>query len=370
MRALILVCLALGLAGCAPNRDYTPIQPAAAKVGTLYPIFTGTTRGQHPDGSYGAERSERLQLLELTVSVPPTHQPGELRFGYDRADPNTDFVLAERRSYSGAAAFRTRVGEQMRTRPAGQRDITVFVHGYNSTQIETAYRMAQIAHDLGSNGVQAIYSWPSRGRPLGYVYDSDSMIFARDGLERYLRMLSSTNPDRLVLVAHSMGSTLAMETLRQMDHKDPGWPARNIDAVILMSPDLDVQIFSVQMRGLSAVPNPFVVFSSSKDRALNISARLRGTANRERLGSIRSLDEVGDLPIEVVDITDFSSSAASSHFTAVTSPEMLEILIDARESARILDTEDASLVELVTGETIADEHGSYRVRLDNPETSR
>ena len=98
----------------------------------------------------------------------------------------------------------------------GDRDAVIYVHGFNNTFSEGLYRIAQLSKDLDMPGVTAHYSWPSAGNPLGYVADRDSSLFARDGLERLMQEVVASGAERIVLVAHSMGSALTMEALRQI----------------------------------------------------------------------------------------------------------------------------------------------------------
>lgn len=346
MRLAFILCAVLALGGCI-DRSYTPSVPGALAVGTPYSVFAATTRARKADGSYGYGRSDAMHLLEMTVSIPPTHTPGSLEYAYARPDPATQFTIAERQVFDTPGAFQDRLTETLKSLPPDQREVVVFVHGYNVTQAETAMRAAQLAHDVKMPGALVIYSWPSRGRVLGYAYDNDSMLFARDGLEQLLRDIQGVSKHGVLLVAHSMGSVLAMETMRQADIREPGWSARSLSGVVLISPDLDVEVFRSQMQSLEPVPQPFVVMISEKDRILNLSARLRGTADRERLGNIRNIDKVRDLPIDVVDTTAFSKGAQSSHFVPATSPALIAIFKDAQSTARSFGTERLAIEQLL-----------------------
>lgn len=329
----LLVGLCLALLSACTDRSISPTVPEALEIGTPKTIFTATTREKGTDGYFGPKRSETLSLLELTVSIPPSHQSGKLDFGYDKPNPAKEFTIAGRREFDEFGEFDRRMRQELLSLPAKERDVTVFIHGFNSTQAETAFRAAQLTHDIETPGATVIYSWPSLGSPLGYAYDGDSILFARDGLETLLRRLPGTGARRIVLVAHSMGSVLTMETLRQIEIATPDWSERNLGGVILMSPDLDLDVFRSQMRRIKRVPKPFVVFTSQKDTILNISQRIRGTHSRERLGNLQSIDALSDLPIEVVDTTDFSDTAESGHFVAATSPALLSMLNAAQETA-------------------------------------
>jgi esterase/lipase superfamily enzyme len=347
----VVVAILSVLAGCS-DRSYTPTVPDALAIGTNRTIFAATTRAPGPDGSFGPERSEELSLLELTVSIPPDRQPGELDFAYGNPKPDRQFTMAGRREFASETEFRTRLKEEIRTHPSDERDITLFVHGFNSTQAETAFRAAQLAEDIRMPGATVVYSWPSLGSPLGYAYDGDSVLFARDGLEQLIRSLKRSNGGELVIVAHSMGSQLVMDTLRQIEIADPGWTAAHLGGVVLMSPDLDVEVFRAQAGRFEALPQPFIVFSSRSDKILNLSQRMRGTHSRERLGNLESLQAVADLPIEVIDITAFEDGEAGGHFSAASSPALIALLNAARTTADAFGYENVQLANLFPGRVI------------------
>ncbi|TLP65631.1 alpha/beta fold hydrolase [Parasedimentitalea maritima] len=359
----VLGLVVVGLTACT-DRSYTPVMPEALLVGTPKTIFAATIREPEPDGSFGPGRSDNYSLLELTVSIPPSHRPGELNFAYANPDPQTQFTMANRQLLDGPNEFKARLKEEVRNLPGTEQEVTVFVHGFNSTQSETAFRAAQLAQDIQLPGATMIYSWPSQGNPLGYAYDGDSVLFARDGLERMLRQIRSAGVGRIVLVAHSMGSQLVMETLRQIEIQTPGWSAANLNGVVLMSPDLDVEVFRSQMRRIENVPQPFIVFVSSKDKLLNISSRLRGTHSSERLGNISSLDAVSGLPIRIVDTTAFSDDAASAHLVAGTSPALIAMLNAARKTADAFGKDSAQIGNLLPGR-ITTSNGTTEISLLN-----
>ncbi|MGV6849846.1 MAG: alpha/beta hydrolase [Marinibacterium sp.] len=349
--AAALILLILLPAACT-NRALAPVVPRAASIGTTETIFAVTTRARNPDGSYGFERADTSGFLELTVSIPPTHTPGTLTFGYGDPDPEYEFVLADRKVFRDVGEFRKRLTGALRSLSPDQREVTVFIHGYNATQAETAFRAAQMSHDIAMPGIKAIYSWPSRGQNLGYVYDNDSLLFARDGLERMLRTIGDSGAARLVIVAHSMGGLLAMEALRQIEIADPGWSAGHLGGMVMIAPDIDVDVFRSQVRRMAELPQPFIVFVSGKDPALGLSAVLRGESRRDRLGSIDSTEAIADLPIQVIDTTDLSAEANNPHLVAVTSPTMVALLRDARRASRTFTSEEAGLAAVLTGQSV------------------
>ena len=123
----------------------------------------------------------------------------------DKPDPERDFVIAQQRQFETQAQFRTRLRQQLGRDGNASNEVVVFVHGFNNSFADTAFRVAQLANDLDLPGSVVTYSWPSRGHPLGYEYDADSALFARDGLQQLLENIQAGGAKRIVLVAHSMG---------------------------------------------------------------------------------------------------------------------------------------------------------------------
>ncbi|WP_193743502.1 alpha/beta fold hydrolase [Tateyamaria sp. ANG-S1] len=298
--------------------------PAALDIGTNRDVFIGTTRGINDAGEYGIGRSASLNLLQATISLPPGRALGTVSDGQERPKLGRDFVMAGLDRFRSDQGFRAALEADIRSQPTDQREVTLFVHGFNNSFSDSAFRLAQLAEDLEIPGTHVAYSWPSRGNPLGYEYDRDSALFARDGLADMLRLIRSAGQPDIILVAHSMGSALVMETLRQLEIADPGWTGRNISAVILLSPDINVDVFRSQFSRIKTAPDPFVVMVSRKDAILRVSSRLRG--ERSQLGNIQNADSVADLPITVVDVTAFTDRRSGNHFVAGGSPALIQLL--------------------------------------------
>ncbi|MCY1126409.1 alpha/beta fold hydrolase [Frigidibacter sp. RF13] len=327
-RRAILALSVASLAACAA-RGAIKIVPEAKGLGASEQVFIGTTRGFDEETAepFSYRRSRTMRYGRVDVSIPPEHRPGEIDWPAkkDRADPQTEFVATAQEIYDGAPEFRADLARALRQK----RDAVIFVHGFNSTFAEGTYRLAQLGYDLQIGAVLVNYSWPSRARPLGYVYDRDSALFARDGLEELIRQVNAAGARRVTIVAHSLGSLVVMETLRQMAISERTPVLANIDGVVLMSPDIDVDVFHEQARRIGKLPQPFIIFTSKKDKALALSARLTG--QRDRVGNLQSASELGSLEVTLIDTTAYSTGGG--HFNVGNSPALLSIL------GRIADVE-------------------------------
>src|ERR671924_419438 len=190
---------------------------------------------------YPKERGQVQVILEaIKVSIPPDSQRKAGEVAWPRRlppDPAKDFATVE-------------VNRLEPTREAGfawlqknlpkSHDVLVFVHGFNNTYEDSVYRFAQIVHDSKVDAAPILFTWPSGASVFDYNYDRESTTYSRDGLENMLRLLAHNPQVREVTVlAHSMGTWLAMESLRQMAIRD-GRVAPKIRNVILASPDIDI----------------------------------------------------------------------------------------------------------------------------------
>lgn len=318
-----LVFLTIALVGCS-DRTAAPIRPDALAVGLNKNVFIGTTRAINEAGEFGIDRSTELSLLQATVSIPPNRDLGTVSDGLDTPKPERDFALAALDAFASETAFSNSLSRNIAANAGGNREVTVFVHGFNNSFTDSAFRLAQLGHDLELPGAFVSYSWPSRANPLGYEYDRDSALFARDGLADLLEAVGNAGDPDIILVAHSMGSALVMETLRQLEIAEPGWVGRHIRGVILMSPDINIDVFRSQIKRIKVVPDPFVVIVSRKDAVLRLSSRLRG--QKTQLGNIENVESVSDLPITLLDVTAFSDRRSGNHFVAGSSPALIQLL--------------------------------------------
>jgi esterase/lipase superfamily enzyme len=199
-----------------------------------------------------------------------------------------------------------------------KRHVLLFVHGYNTRFEEAVYRLAQIAHDSDAPVVPVLFTWPSRGKLLDYVYDRESATYSRDALESVLQeMAKDPNVESISILAHSMGNFVAVEALRQMAIRNRGLPPK-IKDIMLAAPDIDVDVFRREIAEIEASDKspPVTLFVSQDDRALAFSRRLAG--DEPRLGAIdpnvepyRSILE--EAHVQVVDLTKVKSDDSVNH---------------------------------------------------------
>jgi esterase/lipase superfamily enzyme len=346
-RITLLATVLLVMMACTP-RGQMAIAPVSAALGPIQTVFVGSTRKVDVEtGRFGAGRSETTQYASFGIAIPPEHTPGEIGWAGRNGipDPRKDFLTVSQQIYPDSRAFREDLKKEIRAEAQGVREVTLFVHGYNTTFDEGLYRFAQLSHDLELPGAAVHYAWPSAGTAMGYLQDRDSVLFARRGLEALIREIEAAGADRIYLVAHSVGAGLAMEALRSLALEDDRSTLNHIAGVVLISPDIDVDVFRSQAQEIGTLPQPFVIFGSARDKALALSARLTG--QRARLGSLADPAKVADLKVTIVDVGAFNTG--TGHFNVANSPALIRILDRLDQLNDTLDTDRRLRVGFVPG---------------------
>ena len=340
---LLLLGVLLATAGCAERGSIT-IDPAAASVGAVEPIYVATSRTASEGADvFGRERSKVLGFARFDISVPPDREPGTLTFPKRLPpDPRTDFLTVDAARISDDAAFLAAVNRELVKHRSGDRRVFVFVHGFNTNFAEGIYRQAQMLHDFGTPALGVHYSWPSAADARLYLYDRDSAFFARDGLERLLRLLAESRAEGIVLVGHSMGAQVALEAMRQMALVGAPGFFDKLNAVALLSPDVDVDLFRSEVAPLATMDIPWFIFVSSHDRALRAASFLRG--QQARLGSLVDPEALAGLDVTVIDMSDVEGGDALNHSVVASSPVMISLVQGlGRYGPRILDQDQAKV---------------------------
>ena len=215
----------------------------------VVPVFYGTDREIQPDPArlqFGSERGHKLQLGRALITVPLSHQVPHIErprlfeipyFKYkiyeEKEDPNKHFTLQEITSLT-ADQMLALVKVQLAKSSTFKDHAFVFVHGFNTSFDCALYRTAQIAYDLGFDGVPFVYSWPSGGAVASYTYDHGSVEQAEPMLADFLKLvIQKSGAKSISLIAHSMGNELLLRVLERLKPENsegcghqPSYPRR------------------------------------------------------------------------------------------------------------------------------------------------
>jgi esterase/lipase superfamily enzyme len=126
-----------------------------------------------------------------------------------------------------------------------------------------------------------VFSWPSKAQLFDYGYDRESAMWSRDALEQVLSsLITSPAVGRVHIVAHSVGTMLTMEAIRQIYDRHGGVVAERIGTVVFASPDIDMDVFSSSVERIGPFASNITVITSTNDRALAVSRWIAGGITR------------------------------------------------------------------------------------------
>lgn len=212
---------------------------------------------------------------------------------------------------------RTTFGEQLRelTARSPQRDVLVFVHGFNVSYDEAILRATQVAADLPFNGAIVAYSWPSQGGVDSYERDGEVVNESELAFTEFLTTIGDALPDesRINIVVHSMGNRLVQRSLWRLPDRYASPP--RFDEVVFCAPDVGVDEFRRNVRQARKVARRVTLYQCCNDAAL-IASMFRN--KEERAGSpnapvlIEGMDTIETAPVD-------SSALGHSYYGSNTS---------------------------------------------------
>ncbi|QEG22112.1 alpha/beta hydrolase [Mariniblastus fucicola] len=172
---------------------------------------------------------------------------------------------------------------------SASRNVTIFVHGYNTEFIDNTLLAGEIFHYMGRKGVMISFEWPSESRVLGYIQDKGNATYSTRQFRAIISNIAKEcEVDSITIIAHSAGSPIVVNALREIRLLEFDMPAEQVRSkyrigrVVLAAPDMDVMSFTNAVHDrFYELTSGVAVYASQKDRALGLSEKIYGNS---RLG--------------------------------------------------------------------------------------
>lgn len=143
---------------------------------------------------FSGERNDvGITYGEVGVRIPEKHSLANIEIPFrlklcglnisTNHDPRKHFTL-------GLVSVISKTEWLERIIECGEADCLVFIHGFNTSFEEAAFRFAQIIFDMRFNGVPILFSWPSREDTANYWYDKESAMGAGKCLTEVIRNIA------------------------------------------------------------------------------------------------------------------------------------------------------------------------------------
>jgi esterase/lipase superfamily enzyme len=271
------------LEGCASLAD-SGVRLDAGEVTTNPTLLVATTRkavnGARAKPWFGTERAARVSIARAKLIAPGDGRFSMASIGLD------DWRL-------DAIETVPKVGDLL-GHAGGRRDVLVYVHGFNQTFETATLDAARLSDGIRFRGETMVFSWPSKAKLFDYGYDRESAMWSRDALEEVLSgLITSPAVGRIHIVAHSIGTMLTMEGIRQIYDRHGGVVAERIGALVFASPDIDINVFSSSVERIGPMASKITVITATNDRALAVSGWLAGGITRVGAAEQAELKRLG-----------------------------------------------------------------------------
>jgi esterase/lipase superfamily enzyme len=280
-----------------------------ADQGTYRYFFVTNRQQDLVDGPvearFGHERGETLALGSFDAKLEPSLGLGML-INPSEWFQDEEIVLQEIRSLEDDD-FVDQLSRLVEESP--HRSLLVLLHGFRERFPSALRKTAFFGHVLDLNTPIVVFDWPgNQGSSLsGYRRAREVAEASGADLARTLDMiLEKVRPNKLWLVANSMGGQVVVDALEVLD-QDPKFsdPEAEIDSIVLTAPDVDHEEFDQQFKKeVDDLTDELTVYVSSNDRALVLS-RLVNRA--KRLGESTLTPDQLEEAIRIADLTDPSS---------------------------------------------------------------
>jgi esterase/lipase superfamily enzyme len=274
----------LGATGARFDASSLSVDPTLLVTTTRKPVNGGRAKPW-----FGPERASTMTVARAKL-VPPD----DSRFSLAAAGLG-DWRLDGVEPVSGEVS-------DLLAQAGGGSDVLIYVHGFKQTFETAALDAAHLADGIRFRGQTMVFSWPSKAGLFDYAYDRESAMWSRDDFERVLQSVVVTpSVGRVHIVAHSMGTMLTLESLRQLYARYGDTVADKIGAVVFASPDIDMDVFSSAINRIGPLARKITVVTATNDRALALSGRIAGGMTRVGAAEKAAIERLG---VRVIDASE------------------------------------------------------------------
>jgi esterase/lipase superfamily enzyme len=279
-----LLALGSSLGGCASALSQAGARFDPADLAGNPTLLVATTRkpvsGAREKPWFGPERAAKMTVARARLKPPDDGRFSLASVGLD------DWRLEGIETAS-------QIGDLFGM-PGAARDVLIYVHGFNQTFEGAVLDAARLSDGVRFRGETLAFSWPSKAKLLDYGYDRESAMWSRDALEQvFAGLMASPTTGRIHVVAHSIGTMLTMEALRQIYARQGAAASERIASVVFASPDIDLDGFTSSVQRIGPLAPKITVVTATNDRALAVSGWMAGGVTRVGAAEKAELKRLG-----------------------------------------------------------------------------
>ncbi len=255
----------------ATNR--APLGPRDSRIYTILPtqtLYFGSSRVR-----IGARQKAWRTLLQLSTTEDAGQRPALQLETVTEAtqvrnnDVDSELTPEARRYFDTLDAA---------VELSWDKDITVYVHGSNTTLDTAAAQAAQYRHFTGRNSVVLLYAWPSAGMGLRYFTDVQHARLSVPVFTRLIELLARhTRARHINVIAYSAGAQIISAGLAPLGRH----AGTRLGEIYYAAPDVALPAFVANLPHYVGAARRVTVSVNLNDAVLGISAWFQGIS---RLG--------------------------------------------------------------------------------------
>lgn len=232
---------------------------------------------------------------------------GLLPVAFSRPKAEGEVVRFQSVEACESAAFLNGVNSQLKR--SRQKDLLLFVHGFNVDFDSAIVRAAQVALDVPFNGAIVAYAWPTKGGVSNYRSDEPVNLASVEPFAEFLSTLVAGVPaeTRISILVHSMGNRIVMQGINRLSQDT------KLEHVVLCAPDVGLGDFEAWAPGVVSRCRRVTLYASENDAALIVSKSLH---SEQRAGDAHPPALMAG--VETVDCStiDYTSFLGHSYYGA------------------------------------------------------
>ncbi|KRB56961.1 alpha/beta hydrolase [Flavobacterium sp. Root186] len=262
-----------------------PIKNTNEDIKKQVELFFATNRnrtGKDEVNLYFGDRLDKLRYGSCKINIPKDHiqgnieRPSKILWLFSLSENDEKHIVLKKIEEKSEDNFYQWLKNDLPN--TENKSALLFVHGYNNSFAEAAWRTGQIAYDTPFNGLTGFFSWPSSGNTIDYLKDIENADASIPELEKFVEdFIIKTEVKKMHIIAHSMGNRLITRALNNLANKASFKPyIKVINQIVLAAPDLDQDVFSnTILPTFKNIGFKRTLYASDKDKALNFSKTLR-----------------------------------------------------------------------------------------------
>lgn len=179
----------------------------------------------------------------------------------------------------------------------------------------------------------AFFSWPSHGRPIGYLADEATIEASENQITAFLEdFVGKAGARRVHLIAHSMGNRGLLRAVNRIASSAVARSGKPFGQIILAAPDVDRRTFKMLHEAYAAVAERTTLYVSGTDHAVRSS---RGLHAMDRVGltpPVTVLPNIDTISVTKVDLSFLGHGYVAGCRPVLT--DMHQVLVSDIEPAR------------------------------------